>query len=96
MKNNDHFFPYVASSLCGLIVYLAIIMATGRNEAWDDGSYYLLGMPFMCIVAFVIGLLIVAYQGYCKGEIRAGSSGFALLAWGILALAGIAEPLPLN
>lgn len=57
MKNDDNFFPYAASSLCGLVVYVTIIMATGRNEAWDDGSYYLLGIPFMCIIAFVIGYL---------------------------------------
>lgn len=75
---------------------------------------------FLFIVG--IGLLVVAYQGYRKGEIRAGSNGFklytptrennpfafhffitlyiaggfSLLLWGILALAGIAEPLPLN
>lgn len=47
--------PAAASFLCGLIVYLAIVMTTGRNEAWDDASYYVLGMPFMCIIAFVIG-----------------------------------------
>ncbi len=47
--------PAAASFLCGLVVYLAIVLATGRNEAWDDASYYVLGIPFMCIVAFVIG-----------------------------------------
>jgi hypothetical protein len=73
-------------------------------------------------LVFGLGLLVVAYQGYRKGEIRAGSSGlrpytptrednplafhffillyvsggFALLVWGILVLAGVAEPLPLN
>ncbi|HEX7028107.1 MAG TPA: hypothetical protein VF268_12770 [Gammaproteobacteria bacterium] len=57
MENNNNFFPYAASFLCGLIVYLAITFATGRNEAWDDGSYYSLGLPFMCIVAFVTGYL---------------------------------------
>jgi hypothetical protein len=28
---------------------------------------------FLCF--FGVGLLVVAYRGYCKGEIRAGSSG---------------------
>lgn len=55
MKSDNNFPPAVASFLCGLIVYLAIVMATGRNEAWDDASYYVLGIPLMCIVVFVIG-----------------------------------------
>lgn len=75
---------------------------------------------FLLVVG--IGLLVVAYRGYLKGEIRAGSSAFrpytptregnplafhffillyvcgglALLLWGLLVLAGMAEPLPLN
>ena len=79
-------------------------------------------MTTVFLLILGIGLLIVAYRGYCKGEIRAGSSGFkpyvptrennplafhffillyifggfALLVWGILALTGVAEPLPLN
>lgn len=48
------FPPGIAAFLCGLVVYLAIVVATGRNEAWDDASYYLLGMPLMCLVAFGI------------------------------------------
>lgn len=47
--------PGAASFLCGLVVYLTIVLATGRNEAWDDSSYYVLGIPLMCVVAFVIG-----------------------------------------
>lgn len=57
MKNDNHLFAGAAAFLCGLIVYVLIVAATGRNEAWDDGSYYLLGIPFMCFVAFVIGYI---------------------------------------
>lgn len=57
MKDNDNFFPYAASFLCGLVMYVAITMATGRNEAWDDGFYYSAGIPFMCIAVFIIGYL---------------------------------------
>lgn len=79
-------------------------------------------MTTFFLLAFGIGLLAVAYQGYRKGEIPAGSNGFkpyrpsrennpfafhffislyiaggfALLIWGILVMAGLAEPLPLN
>lgn len=55
MRNDNNLLPGAASFLCGLIVYLAIVLATGRNEAWDDASYYVLGIPLMCIVAFVLG-----------------------------------------
>ncbi|MCD6681499.1 MAG: hypothetical protein LT102_12745 [Burkholderiaceae bacterium] len=55
MKKDDSLFAASASFLCGLIVYISILAATGRIEAWDDGSYYLVGIPFMCFVAFVIG-----------------------------------------
>ena len=57
MNNNNSFIPYAASFLCGLTVYLLIIMFTGRNEAWDHGSYYIVGIPFMCVVAFVLAYL---------------------------------------
>ena len=55
MKEQSDFFPYAATAACGLVVYIAIVAATGKNEAWDDGSYYVLGIPLMCVVAFLIG-----------------------------------------
>ena len=57
MKDNNPFFPYAATAVCGLVVYLAITLSTGRNEAWDDGVYYSIGIPIMCIVAFIISYL---------------------------------------
>ena len=57
MKSNDSFFPLAASAICGFVVYVAITAASGKNEAWDDGSYYTIGVPLMSIVAFVIGYL---------------------------------------
>ena len=79
-------------------------------------------MMTIFLFIFGIGLLVIAYQGYRKGEIRAGTGiskpytptreasplafhffillyvfgGFGLLIRGILVLAGVAEPLPLN
>lgn len=79
-------------------------------------------MTTVFLLVLGIGLLVIAYQGYQKGEIPAGSKGFkpyrptresnpiafhffiglylfgglSMLTWGILALAGIAEPLPLK
>lgn len=79
-------------------------------------------MTTVFLLVLGIGLLVVAYQGYLKGEILAGSNGlrpykpsrennpiafhffiglyilggFSMVIWGILALAGLAAPLPLN
>jgi hypothetical protein len=47
-KPNRAFVPYVASAISGLVVCLAITMATGRREAWDSGAYFLIGIPIMC------------------------------------------------
>jgi len=55
MKSHDSLFPHAAAGICGFVVYVAITSATGKNEAWDDGSYYTIGVPVMSIVAFVIG-----------------------------------------
>ncbi len=57
MKEKDHIFPYAATAICGLVVYLAVTVATGKNEAWDSAAYYVIGMPLMCAAAFVIGYL---------------------------------------
>lgn len=57
MSRSNDFFPYAASALCGLTVYVIITVATGKNEAWDDGVYYSVGIPFMSVVAFALGYL---------------------------------------
>jgi hypothetical protein len=100
MQNNGHFFPYAASSLCGLVVYIAIIMATGRNEAWDDGAYYSLGMPFMCIAVFIIGYLfplkpwrwaLAMAGGQMVGALLNGSS-LSLLPFAMIFMVVISIP----
>ncbi|MFA5630029.1 MAG: hypothetical protein WC997_00845 [Porticoccaceae bacterium] len=99
MKNN-HLFPYVATFLCGLIVYLVIVMATGRSEAWDDGSYYLLGIPFMCAVIFVIAYrfpvrpwrwVLAMTGGQALGALLNGSD-FSLLPFAIVFMMFISIP----
>jgi len=49
------YVPFGVSVLGGLLVCLAISMATGRREAWDSGAYFYVGIPVMCAVVFVIG-----------------------------------------
>lgn len=50
---NDY-FAYAAAALSGLVVCLAITIATGRKEAWDSGVYFSVGIPVMCAVIFAI------------------------------------------
>ncbi len=100
MNNDNHLFAGTASFLCGLIVYVVIVAATGRNEAWDDGSYYLLGIPFMCLVAFVIGYLFPLEPwrwalwmagGQAVGALLNGSS-LSLLPFAIVFMAIVSTP----
>lgn len=86
MESDDHIAPGIVSFLCGLIVYLAIVAATGRNEAWDDGSYYVLGLPFMCIFAFVIGYLFPVRPWRWALWMAAGQAVGALLNGSSLSL----------
>jgi hypothetical protein len=80
-------------------VYLAIVIATGRNEAWDDGSYYLVGIPVMCAVAFFLGRryplnawrwALVMAGGQTVGALLNGSSlsllPFAIIFMGIISI----------
>lgn len=56
MTRRTHYYvPFGVSVLGGLLVCLAISMATGRREAWDSEAYFYLGIPIMCAVIFVIG-----------------------------------------
>lgn len=79
MAQNNNFFPYAASSLGGLVVYLAITVASGKNEAWDDGAYYSIGIPFMCIAAFIIGYLFPAKPWRWALSMAGGQAAGALL-----------------
>lgn len=100
MKSDNHHFASAASFLCGLIVYVSIVAATGRNEAWDDGSYYLLGVPFMCSVAFMIGYLFPIKPwrwalwmagGQAVGALLNGSS-LSLLPFAVIFMTMISIP----
>ncbi|HEX5764810.1 MAG TPA: hypothetical protein VFY27_04530 [Woeseiaceae bacterium] len=50
----NNLLPYIAAALAGLVVCMAISVATGRREAWDAGSYYSAGIPIMVVLIFLI------------------------------------------
>lgn len=47
---------YFASAAFGAAVWIAITQASGRREAWDSELYFIVGVPTMCIVAFLFAL----------------------------------------
>lgn len=56
MDNRLHrYLPFAASAVAGLLVCLAISLATGRKEAWDSEVYFSVGIPIMCALIFAIG-----------------------------------------
>lgn len=100
MKSNGNLLPYAVTFLCGLVVYLVIVKATGRNEAWDDALYYGLGIPVMCAVAFAIGNLfpgkpwrwaLCMAGGQMAGALMNGSS-LSLLPLALVFMAIISIP----
>lgn len=54
---NNTWFPFAVSALAGLVVCLAIVMATGRSEAWDSPVYFSVGIPVMCLSVFAVSYL---------------------------------------
>ena len=47
--------PWVIAGAVGLGVALGISLATGRAEAWDHESYWLVGYPIFVVAAGALG-----------------------------------------
>lgn len=54
-KPKSDFFAYGVSALVGLLVCLCITMVTGDDKGWDSDSYYYVGIPVMCVFAYLLG-----------------------------------------
>ena len=42
---------YLAAAVCGAAIWILIALASGRNEAWDSGLYFSVGIPAVCLVS---------------------------------------------
>lgn len=42
---------YLLAAVCGAAIWIVIAVASGRNEAWDSGLYFSVGIPAVCLVA---------------------------------------------
>ncbi len=52
----DHWL-YVLAAVCGAVIWILIAAGSGRREAWDDGSYFSLGIPAVCLVSMAFGFV---------------------------------------
>ena len=80
------YLPYAASALAGLIVCLGVTIATGRNEAWDSGSYFSLGIPLMCAAIFALAYRFPVRAWRWTLSMAVGQSLALLLGGGSLSL----------
>lgn len=78
------------ATLGGAAIWIAISALTGRREAWDSGIYFTIGMPLVCVLAFVLGII---------EPVRAWRWGVAPFAGQFLAMLltqGVGSLLPLG
>jgi hypothetical protein len=86
MSNRNDYFPYATAFLSGLVVCLAITIATGRTEAWDSGVYFSAGIPVMCMLIFAISYLFPTRAWRWTLSMAAGQSAALALGGGSLSL----------
>lgn len=48
---------YVAAVIAGILVWVGVSAISGEREAWDSGLYFLLGLPFLVLLAGSLGFL---------------------------------------
>jgi hypothetical protein len=41
----------------GAVIWVLIVAATGKREAWDSSLYFSVGMPALCALAAVLGFI---------------------------------------
>lgn len=47
---------YLAAVGCGAVIWLLIVRATGRREAWDSGLYFSVGLPVVCLISMAFAI----------------------------------------
>ncbi len=56
MKKVDVWLYAIALAV-GIAVWIAVSNATGKREAWDSEMYFSFGMPVVCVVALLLGIV---------------------------------------
>ena len=53
-KHVNNNVRYVIAIVAGAAVWLLIVAISGRNEAWDTGAYFTVGIPLVCLTSAVL------------------------------------------
>lgn len=54
---NKDYWLYGLAVVIGAGVWVVVSTVSGRREAWDSESYFLIGMPVVCIASVTLGFL---------------------------------------
>ena len=48
------YWLYLIAIVSGAAIWIFVALATGRNEAWDSGLYFSVGIPAVCVVSMAL------------------------------------------
>lgn len=48
------YWLYLVAVLCGAAIWIFVALASGREEAWDSGLYFSVGIPAVCLVSMAL------------------------------------------
>lgn len=51
------YWLYGVTTVAGIIVWAVVSTISHRREAWDSESYFIFGMPVVCLVSAVLGFV---------------------------------------
>lgn len=51
------YWLYAVAVVAGVLVWVAVTAVSGRREAWDAPSYFLIGIPIICAVSAALGFV---------------------------------------
>ncbi|MGQ0666959.1 MAG: hypothetical protein ACT4O4_07995 [Nitrospiraceae bacterium] len=51
------YWLYGLAVVIGIAVWIGISTVSGRREAWDSESYFIIGVPVVCVASAVLGFL---------------------------------------
>ncbi|HXV68054.1 MAG TPA: hypothetical protein VD738_03940 [Nitrospira sp.] len=54
---NKDYCLYGLAIVIGIVVWIGVSTVSGRREAWDSESYFLIGMPVVCVASAALGFL---------------------------------------
>jgi hypothetical protein len=77
----DHWLTVVAVA-GGALIWALIAAASGRNEAWDSGAYFSIGIPAVCLLSFVLGFAAPERSWQWGVWPMVGQLGWAVLSEG--------------